>query len=60
VRFGVGLDEGGPGPTDEVDLLSAEVYRQRLENYSGPTYAFDLEGEVTIAGRSGVDGGVTR
>jgi hypothetical protein len=52
VHFGFGLDEGDPGTTDDIALLSADAYRQRLENYTGPTLAFDLEGAVTINGQA--------
>ena len=51
VTFGVGLDEGTQGATDDVTLLSAPAYSQRLGDYAGPAYAFDLEGEVKIMGR---------
>ena len=52
VQFGVGLDEGDPGTTDDVTLLHADAYRRRLEDYVGPVLAFDLEGEVIITGRA--------
>jgi hypothetical protein len=52
VEFGYGLDEGDPGTTDDVTLLSADSYRRRLEDYIGPALAFDLEGEVRILGRA--------
>jgi len=55
VQFGVGLDEGDPGATDDVTLLSAEAYRRRLEAYIGSARAFDLEGEVEIRGEAGTD-----
>jgi len=51
VQFGVGLDEGDTGTTDDLTLLSTDVYRRRLEDYSGPAYAFDLEGEFRIVGQ---------
>ena len=51
VQFGFGLDEGDRGTTDDVTLLSAPAYGQRLGDYAGPAYAFDLEGEVKIVGR---------
>ena len=52
VQFGVGLDEGPPGSTDDISLLSAESFRQRLEEYSGPAHAFELEGQINIEGSS--------
>ena len=52
VQFGVGRDEGDPGTTDDITLLSAESYRRRFEEYSGPTPAFDLEGQIAIDGQS--------
>ena len=52
VQFGVGLDEGDQGTTDDIALLSSESYRRRFAEYSGPAHAFDLEGQMTIKGRS--------
>jgi hypothetical protein len=51
VQFGVGLDEGDPGTTDDVTLLDTAVYRRRFEDYAGPAYAFDGEGEIKIVGQ---------
>jgi hypothetical protein len=53
VQFGVGLDEGDPGTSDDVTRLGADTYRRRLEDYSGPTYAFDVDGKTSIKGRAG-------
>ena len=50
VQFGTGLDEGSPGATDDVVRLDTDVYRQRMENYTGDSPAFDLEGKVSILG----------
>jgi hypothetical protein len=52
VQFGVGLDEGDPGTTDDVTRLAPDSYRRRLEEFTGPAYAFDLEGELVIVGRA--------
>lgn len=49
VQFGVGLDEGDPGMTDDVVLLEANVFNRRLQDFAGPAYAFDIEGQVTIS-----------
>jgi hypothetical protein len=35
VEFGVGLDEGDPGTTDDITLLSADSYRRGLNDYTG-------------------------
>ena len=51
VQFGVGLDEGSQGTTDDITLLSADAYLRRLEDYSGPAFAFDLEGDFEILGQ---------
>jgi hypothetical protein len=40
VSLGVGLDEGEPGETDDVHLLTREQYRLRWEQYVGPNGAF--------------------
>lgn len=48
VQFGVGLDEGDPGMTDDVMLLEANVFNRRFQDFAGPAYAFDIEGQVTI------------
>ena len=52
VQFGVGLDEGDQGTTDDITLLSADSYQRRVAEYSGPRHAFDLEGEVSIEGQA--------
>ena len=48
VLFGTGLDEGGPGTTDDVARLNRNVYIQRFRDYAGPNGAFDLDGEVFV------------
>lgn len=50
VQFSVGLDEGGPQTTDDVTRLDTDSYRQRMEDYTGASPAFDLEGKVKIIG----------
>lgn len=50
VQFGVGLDEGAPGTTDDVLRLDTDSYRRRMEDYTGSSPAFDLEGKVEIVG----------
>lgn len=45
VNFGTGLDamdQGEGGQTDEVGVLTADVYRKRYAQYVGSTPAFDL------------------
>ena len=48
VSFNNGLDEGGPGTTDDVSRLSATTYAKRWGNYAGPNFAFDLDGKVIV------------
>jgi hypothetical protein len=48
VQFGVGLDEGDQGTTDDVALLEANVFNRRFQDFAGPAYAFDIDGQVTI------------
>lgn len=50
IQFGVGLDEGAPGSTDDVTRLDADSYRRRMEDYTGASPAFDLEDKVKIIG----------
>ena len=46
VSFLTGLDEGDPGMTDDVSCLPANVYSRRWNDYAGPNFAFDLDGEA--------------
>jgi hypothetical protein len=50
VMFGNSFDEGDPGETDDVALLSNHAYQRRLGEYAGSKLAFDLEGEVELVG----------
>ena len=52
VQFGCGLDEGDPGTTDDISLLSADSYSRRLNEYSGIAHTFELEGKITIEGEA--------
>ena len=53
VQFGVGLDEGEPGTTDDIARLSADTFRKRFEDYAGPNFAFDRDGEpFSVEGRA--------
>lgn len=45
VQFGTGLDEGEAGTTDIVSLLSAEPYEKLYQDYAGPGFSFDPDGE---------------
>ena len=55
VSFEKGLDEEDePNVTDNVDVLRlpAEVYSRRWNDYAGPNFAFDLDGEAfSVKGR---------
>ncbi len=41
VTFGVGLDEGDPGDTDDIQLLDRAQYEERWRQYAGEPPAFD-------------------
>ena len=45
VQFGTGLDEGEEGTTDIVSRLSAEPYEKLYQDYAGPGFSFDPDGE---------------
>lgn len=45
VQFGTGLDEGEEGTTDLVSRLSAGPYEKLYQDYAGPGFSFDLDGE---------------
>jgi hypothetical protein len=51
VSFGVGLDDGADGETDEVMLLEDKTYRFRRAQYMGPEPAFDLVDKLMIEGK---------
>ena len=51
VQFGVGLDDGDPGATDDVTRLDTDVYRRRMQDYSEAEPAVDLEGKIRILGQ---------
>jgi hypothetical protein len=53
VGFKFGLDDGATGETDELNLLSAEVYRLRWGQYLSDRPAFELVDELTITGQEG-------
>jgi hypothetical protein len=51
VSFGVGLDEGDPGDSDDIHLHDRAQYEERWHQYAGDTPAFDRpEPFVTIEG----------
>jgi hypothetical protein len=53
LKFGVGLDEGADGETDDVSLLDRAEYERRWAQYAGDSIAFDVEGaRVEIRSRS--------
>ena len=51
VSFGVGLDDGADGETDEVTLLEDKTYRFRRAQYIGPEPAFELVDKLMIEGK---------
>jgi hypothetical protein len=50
VKFGIGLDEGDPGQTDDIDLLDENQYQQRWQQYCSPAPAFTTHPSFTIRG----------
>jgi hypothetical protein len=54
VKFGVGLDEhsasGSENETDDISLLSRELYVRRWEQYAGSALAFDLVESFEVTG----------
>jgi hypothetical protein len=48
VSFGVGLDDGADGETDEIMLLENKTYRFRRAQYMSPEPAFELVDELII------------
>lgn len=51
VTFGVGLDEGDTGDTDDIQLLEPGAYEQRWREYAVEASAFDRpEPVVTVLG----------
>jgi hypothetical protein len=51
VSFGVGLDDGADGETDEVTLLEDKTYQFRRAQYTSPEAAFELVDELMIEGK---------
>jgi hypothetical protein len=51
VSFGVGLDDGADGETDEVTLLEDKTYQFRRAQYMSPEPAFDLVDKLMIEGK---------
>ena len=53
VSFNTGLDEGAPGTTDDVSRLGYHTYAKRWDDYAGPNFAFDRDGEpFSVEGRA--------
>lgn len=50
VKFGNSLREGDAGTTDDINLLSGEQHKLRLNQYAGPSHAFDQINAITIIG----------
>jgi hypothetical protein len=51
ISFGVGLDDGADGETDEVMLLEDTTYQFRWAQYMRPEPAFELVDELMIEGK---------
>ncbi len=53
VIFGVGLDEGDPGDTDDIQLLDRAQYEKRWRQYAGEPPAFERpEPAIRVEGAS--------
>lgn len=50
VKFGNSLREGDAGTTDDINLLSEAQHQLRLNQYAGPSHAFDQVSVITIIG----------
>jgi len=50
VKFNIGLDDGDPGQTDDVDLLDELQYQLRWAQYVSGTPAFDCACHFTVRG----------
>ena len=50
IRFGAGLDEGGAGETDELEILDNDAYRTRFGQYDPGGTTFDLADQVVVVG----------
>jgi hypothetical protein len=53
VSFGVGLDDGIDGETDEVTVLEDMTYQFRWAQFAGPAPAFELVDELVIERNQG-------
>lgn len=51
VSFRYGLDEGNTGETDDISLLTTDVYRTRFGQYMSGQPAFEFVDEVFVVGR---------
>jgi len=51
VSFGVGLDDGPPGETDEIKFLDIDTFQYRWRQYSNTEPAFDFIDELVIEGK---------
>lgn len=48
IGFDVGLDEGKPGETTDVRLLSQELYEMRWREFQPNSHTFELVGQFTL------------
>jgi len=56
VIFGVGLDEGEEGESDDLNLMDRKQYESRWEQYAGDSRAFDAtEAAVEIEGKKAAE-----
>lgn len=49
IRFDVGLDEGQPGESTDVGLLSKELYEARWADFQNSTAAYEKVGEFKVS-----------
>lgn len=50
IRYDVGLDEGEPGETTDVGLLSRNLYADRWAEFQLPTAAYSIVDDFTLQG----------
>ena len=51
IRFDFGLDEGAPGETTDIGLLSEELYTERWAEYQNESAAYQKVDEFILTGR---------
>ena len=55
VQFGIGLDEGKEGETDEITLMNRRQYLTRWEQYCSDSPAFELDFKFSVVKDKGTE-----